>query len=499
VITVLLIEDNPGDARLIRELLAEADGDGFQVWHADCLSAGLQRLAQGNVGDINVILLDLSLPDSIGLDTFARVEAQSPLIPIVVLTGLDDGELAAHAIRAGAQDYLSKAEMGTSLLARSLRYAIERKEADKERERLLAENQRRAAELDAVIHHLPASVLVYDKEGKIVRKNPAAERSTGYTTEEGLLPLRQRGGLLEYLQEDEQPLRLEDSPLFRALAGESVAGMVVGVRQRGQEPIRWLHSSSAPIRNSDGTQIGAVVTSTNITALKELDRLKDEFLSIAAHELRTPMTAMKGYAQLLQRWAREMPDAQRWVRPLQTIDQQVNRMTDLVERLLDVSRIQLGRMEVILQPVDLVRIIEEAAMEAQISTDNHQIEVMASLPELQGSWDATRLQQVISNLLSNAIRYSPGGGRIEVQVTRDQTKAVVSVKDEGPGISPEAIPHLFERNYRADEATRTHRGGMGLGLYVAKGIIDAHGGQIWVESEIGRGSTFYFALPMVYD
>ncbi len=227
-----------------------------------------------------------------------------------------------------------------------------------------------------------------------------------------------------------------------------------------------------------------------------LDRQKDEFLSIAAHELRTPMTAMKGYAQLLQRRAREMPDADRWMRPLHTIDQQVDRMTDLVERLLDVSRIQLGRLELTLQPMDLIRMVEEATAEAQMSTDKHQIEMVAPLSELQGRWDGSRLQQVISNLLSNAIRYSPNGGRIEVRVAFEQAEAVVSVKDEGTGIPPEAIPHLFERNYRAAEAARANAGGLGLGLYVAKGIIDAHGGSISVRSEPGKGSCFYVALPL---
>jgi PAS domain S-box-containing protein len=372
----------------------------------------------------------------------------------------------------------------------------ERKQAELERARLLDENRRRAAELDAIIQHLPATVLVYDRAGRIIRRNPAAERSTGYSPEEERLSLPERAALLEYLQEDGQPLRSEDSPSFRAVAGERVAGMVIGIRRRGEGPARWIFSSSAPIYGGDGTQIGAVVTSTNITALKDLDRLKDEFLSIAAHELRTPMTAMKGYAQLLQRWAKNLPDAERWARPLQTIDQQVNRMTKLIEQLLDVSRIQMGRLVISPHPMDLVQLVVGAAAEAQIGAETHRIEVVASTPEVMGDWDALRLQQVVANLLSNAIRYSPEGTRIGVSVGCDQTQAVVAVKDEGIGISPEAIPHLFERNYRTTEATLSHSFGMGLGLYVAKGIIDAHEGRIWVESEIDKGSSFYFALPL---
>lgn len=634
MITVLLIEDNPGDARLVRELLAEAGGDGFRVCHADCLSAGLERMAEGR---IDVVLLDLSLPDSIGLDTFARAYAQASSLPIVVLTGLDDEEVASQAMRMGAQDYLSKGEMSSSLLARSLRYAIDRKQAEAEKERLLEENRRQreflqklvddapvaiavlsgpeyrytlanpqymqqlawdrgqlvgwalhevwpeiaagvvpildeirrtgrpysaidqpyrfqrdsgirerylslnlvplfddkgevesilvllqdttervgtrrmmeeaaarvqeansqlihnALGLKAIIEEMPMAVLVTDELARVTMANRHVERLSGrpvpYGQDYSTYAFR------EILHPDGSPWEPRDLPLTRsALDGERCSNVELLIRRPSGQVVPVL-VSAAPLRDDEDRVTGAVGVFQDITELKELDQRKDEFLSIAAHELRTPMTAMKGYAQLLQRRADELPDADRWIRPLHTIDQQVERMTNLVERLLDVSRIQMGRLELKPEPMDLVRLIEEATAEARMTANQHDIELEAAQPEIQGCWDRARLQQVLTNLLSNAAKYSPHGGRIQVKVAGDQAEAVVSVKDEGTGIPQAALPHIFDRSYRSAEATHSNISGLGLGLYIAKGIIDAHGGRIWVESVEGQGSTFYVSLP----
>ncbi len=277
MITVLLIEDSPGDARLIIELLGEADGGDFHVCHADCLSAGLRRLTGGSEEGIDVILLDLTLPDSIGLDTFASVYAQASWLPIVVLTGLEDEELAARAIRAGAQDYLGKGEMGTSLLARSLRYAIERKRAEEERERLMHELQeanqllaasnllaremaeaaeRRAAELKAIINSVTDGIVTYLPNGRVELANAAANRMFGKPIDEHRrLSIEDWDRELGLHNADGSPVGRENLPSQRALRGETVIGVPMIIR-RPDGTETWVSASAAPIRSPGGELLG---------------------------------------------------------------------------------------------------------------------------------------------------------------------------------------------------------------------------------------------------
>jgi len=226
-------------------------------------------------------------------------------------------------------------------------------------------------------------------------------------------------------------------------------------------------------------------------------KARDQFLAVAAHELRSPLTSMKGFAQLLLRRAKRLPGGSDWITPLQTIDAQVNRVTELVSRLLDVSRIEDQRLQLQVEPVDMVEVVRAAAVEAQLATEQHSVAARFAVEALVAPIDRTRIAQVLSNLLDNATKYSPAGTSIEIVLRIDGDDLVVAVIDEGPGIPPDAQARMFERYFRGTASTRATSEGLGLGLYVAHGIVEAHGGRMWVESEAGDGTTFSFSLPRI--
>ncbi|MHC3130294.1 MAG: PAS domain S-box protein [Candidatus Bathyarchaeota archaeon] len=228
--------------------------------------------------------------------------------------------------------------------------------------------------------------------------------------------------------------------------------------------------------------------------LKELDRMKSEFLSTAAHELRTPLTSILGFSEIL---LQRKLDKERKNRFLKIINEQGQRLADLINDLLDVSRIQSGRgFKMKKGPIELGEIIRENVDLFKSHTDRHSFKVNIS-PDL-GSVEADkdRIDQVMENLISNAIKFSPQGGKITVSVEQTEGEVKISVADTGMGIAKKDLSHIFERFYRVDSPSIGTIGGTGLGLAIVKYIIESHGGKIWAESEVGKGSTFSFTLPL---
>lgn len=228
-------------------------------------------------------------------------------------------------------------------------------------------------------------------------------------------------------------------------------------------------------------------------ALNRLNVLKAEFISTVSHELRSPLTPIVGFAELLA----STPIDSSVVRDMaREIHQHAQRMQRLVDDLLDVSHIEAGRFRIELVELDLGPLVEQVVREFVRQSDLHQIvyHPSPSLPRVRG--DPERLRQVLDNLLTNAVKYSPDGGRIDVIVRWCDSEVTISVADQGIGLPPDKIGRLFERFYRVDNALAHRVRGSGLGLAIVKHIVDAHGGRIWVESELGRGSTFTVALPI---
>lgn len=241
---------------------------------------------------------------------------------------------------------------------------------------------------------------------------------------------------------------------------------------------------------------------TRSASLVEANRLKDEFMSIASHELKTPMTTIQGYVQVLRRRAsQENLDKAALIRVVDTISDQTRRMNRLVDELLDISRIEAGRLEIRREVVDLEQLLSQVVEQQQMTNDQVAIHlrVAEDAKHLKVVGDEARLQQVALNLLSNALKYSPDGGSVSVGLQRDADAAVVSVRDQGVGISEEEQAHLFERFFRTEGARQSGVSGLGLGLYIASSIVREHGGRMWVESQPGQGSAFFFSVPLAQD
>ena len=228
--------------------------------------------------------------------------------------------------------------------------------------------------------------------------------------------------------------------------------------------------------------------------VEDLSRLKDEFLSIASHELRTPVTSIKGYTQLAKTLIREddLPTAEEY---LDVALDQIDRMSRLILELLDVSRIETGRLEIRRDPIDWTTFVRQIVQRHHTAVSDRRFHV--SMPDAKKVvvGDRDRLEQVIGNLLENAVKYSPDGSEIFVSVEDRGDQVVTSVADRGMGIPPDELNQVFERFHRGRQVSSTNYGGLGLGLYITKQIVERHGGSIWVESREGQGTTFYFALP----
>jgi signal transduction histidine kinase len=255
---------------------------------------------------------------------------------------------------------------------------------------------------------------------------------------------------------------------------------------------RWIEAIARNLLH-DPRIGGIIVNSRDITERKDYEQRKDDFISIAAHELRAPLTGVQGFAQVLaQRTARAgRPDL---VEIVSKITQQVSRMNTLVQELLDVSRLQTGNLVFDLQPVALNAVVHDIVEEIQPLAPRHRL-VIAEMEPVIVRADALKTAQVLRNLLLNAIKYSPDADRVIVRITQEDRVGRVRIQDFGVGIPVEEQERVFERFGRV-QATRCQFPGLGLGLYITKGLVEGQGGTIEVESRPGAGSTFSFTLPL---
>lgn len=236
----------------------------------------------------------------------------------------------------------------------------------------------------------------------------------------------------------------------------------------------------------------------DVTRDKEAEQIKNQLLSTVSHELRTPLASIKGFATTLLRQDVRWDEAtQREF--LRIIEEESNRLEELIDNLLDMSQMEAGALRIQREPTQLRRLVRESVEQAQRRTEAHWF-VMDLPAELPRVWaDPRRVRQVMNNILENAIKYSPNGGQITVTCEVDRENVIVSISDQGQGISPEYLERVFDRFFQVDGASTRKLGGSGLGLAIAKGIIEAHGGTVWAESAEGAGSVFRFSLPIVKD
>ncbi|HKQ39415.1 MAG TPA: ATP-binding protein [Verrucomicrobiae bacterium] len=258
---------------------------------------------------------------------------------------------------------------------------------------------------------------------------------------------------------------------------------------------RWVQLNAAAIMDGQGAHQGAILVFHDLTRLKQLENTRQEFVANVSHELRTPLSLIKGFVETLLDGAKNDPELA--TRFLKTIEKHTNRLTFLIEDLLTISRLESGQIVMNLQRVNIYDEVERVREDLQSRAREKQVTIENRVPAaLAAQADVDRLQQVLFNLVENAIKYGRAGGGVTIvgKSTGDK-KVQISVQDEGPGIPPEAKERVFERFYRVDRARSRESGGTGLGLAIVKHIVQAHGGEVWVKSDLGVGSTFFFTLP----
>jgi PAS domain S-box-containing protein len=351
--------------------------------------------------------------------------------------------------------------------------------------------ERRVAELEATISAIADAVLIFDADEKNVRLNRAAERILGFSSDEFNLPLAERMRRTQVETPEGRPFPIEKMPVRRALRGETTTGTVMVHHVLGQEV--WVSASSAPIRTPDGTLLGAVVTLTDITALHDLQEEREMIVRSVSHDLRSPLTSVLGYAGMASRaLERESvdPRVRKWLR---TVTTAANRMNAMIQNLVDATRWETGQLPVNADLVDLRSLVTDLLDRAVgvLDADRIDLEIPEELPRVFA--DQTHLERILTNLLSNAQKYSAPETRVKVSAEGSDEGLTVSVRDEGVGIASEDARRLFERYFRAKSTRKTE--GLGLGLYITRMLVEAHGGKIWVRSELGKGSTFSFTLP----
>ena len=348
---------------------------------------------------------------------------------------------------------------------------------------------KKQAMLAAIIDSSEDAIISKTLEGIITSWNQSARQMFGYDEEEVI----GRHITLLIPQDRQQE---ENMIIDRIRKGLKVEHFET-IRQTKDGRLIPISLTVSPIKADDGTIIGASKIARDISEqvrsreeIKMLNARKDEFIGIAGHELRTPITTIKGYLQLLEEQA--VTDVGRDF--LGKALRQVNKLNRLIGDLLDVSKIQAGKLQYNMIPCRLLPLVREGIETVrQIYTD-HSIDIILPGEDPVIIADGAKIEQVLINLLNNAVRYSPDADKIVVEVKTSEDHAIVSVQDFGIGIPPQHLEDIFNRYFRANPDTSS--GGLGLGLYISKEIILRHAGDIWVESKEGEGSVFYFSLPL---
>jgi len=337
------------------------------------------------------------------------------------------------------------------------------------------------ARLAVILADMGDAVLVVDPTGAIIRTNAAYARMAGGPD----LPLTPRDA-------QGHVLPAADMPQARAGRGETFSQEFTLTAADGSQ--RWYEANGQPLHDSGAGH--AVVVIRDITSSSAQRRLQDEFLSLASHELRTPLTSIRGYIDLLLVRVRSTSDDERLVLYATRALSQMRRLTALVGDLTDVARLQSGKLTLVLTAVELGAVVERVVETARDLPPGHTIHLAAAADPLWLTGDAGRLEQVLFNLLTNAVAHAPSATPIDVRLRRVGAEAALEVQDYGRGIAADQLPHLFERFYQVARPDRPSHGGMGLGLFICQEVVVAHGGRIDVASTEGEGTTFTVWLPL---
>ncbi len=517
-LTVLLIEDNPADIRLIREHFSECTPGAFSLKYRECLADGIELLEKE---EINVILLDLSLPDSGGFETFLKVRDKYPQLPIIILTGFDNEALAVKAVKEGAQDYLSKGEVSSHLLARSVRYAVERKRTEealrKAGDELEIKVTERTTELEKTNTELRREVAERLKAEESLRESEARYRAIVEDQTELIfrsLPDRTvtfvNHAFCRYFDRLEaEVLGASFLPFLvvddREKAAEHLASLHAGnpmgtIELRVIKPdgtIRWQQWTNRLIVDADNVPGELQSVGRDVTEQKQMEealQISSEQIKLFAysvsHDLKSPAVSVHGLTKLLHKQYNLSLD-ERGAGYLEQILKSSEQIVSLAETInLYISTREVALLVERISLEGIVQIIQDE-FAIRLSIRSIRWKVPQSLPEIYA--DRLALLRVLRNFVDNALKYG-GNGLTEIAVGFEDspTHHILSVRDDGIGIGvkdSEKIFNLFERK----KETRNIEGS-GLGLAIVKEIAEQHGGTVWAQPGPDKGSTFYISI-----
>lgn len=372
------------------------------------------------------------------------------------------------------------------------RDVTERRRLDDQRRALSAQVAQQKRQLDTVVAAMADGLVVFGPNAEILRTNATADRLLGLSPSQRSLPAAERRRLLHEKSADGSEFPIGATPLERALRGETVTGEVVILEGPPPRDRRWVSQSQVPIRGSDGKVAMVVASLTDVTRLHELQEERDDLLRMISHDLRTPLSALLLQAQMLQR---SLDPRDGNLKRLDIIITNAQRLATMIRDLVEMVRLESGRVQLVRRPLDLegftTTLMQRLA--GTLQTERVRLDFHPGLPPLNA--DPDRLERVLVNLLSNALKYSRPPKEVVVRVRREAESLHIEVIDQGEGISPHELPHLFERFFRTQDTRQQE--GLGLGLYITAMLVRAHGGTIEVQSQLGQGSVFRVRLPLI--
>ncbi len=506
---LVIAHSNPKKIKLAKELrrkyppdLTKQEGMGFvlqtgksgyypniteKMLKASIKDPEYLKLLKG-IGFTSVIIVPLKVNKKItGTITFVSAESKRQFSP----SDLKTAEQLADRASAAIENSLLYKEANKEISKRQKAEEMVLK-AKKQLEVIIQNDitQRRQADqtkdlLAAIVESSDDAIVGQTLEGIITSWNPGAEKLYGFTPREII-----GQPILKIVPEDKKEEFYQIMEVARI--GGSIDHLETVRKHRDSRRID-ISLTLSPIVDSSGQIIGVSGISRDISVQKELERRKDAFIGMASHELKTPITTLKAFTQLLMQLENKRKG--NFFKYLSKMDEELNRLAELVTELLDLSKIQVGRLELIKEKFDLDEMIFDTVENVQDITKKHKIQVDGKSEKILFG-DKRRINQVLTNLLTNAIKYSPKADRVIVKVVPSNNKVTISITDFGIGIAKKHQLRIFDRFYRAAGANEKTFPGLGIGLYISSEIIERHGGRIWVESIKRKGSTFSFALPL---
>jgi PAS domain S-box-containing protein len=479
--SILIVEDDPGVATLERRQLERA---GYRVEVARTAEEALETVRKGHV---NLAVLDLRLgAGSSGLELYERMKSEGWNVPAILVTGFPDEAVAIRALRAGIRDFVPKSSEYLDYLPR----AVDRVVAQVRIERKLVDSELRLA---SIIGTTMDAIVMCDDTLAIVLFNRSAEEMFACTAADAIGDRLDR--FMPHLRLSDAGVTLPDQPVARVQRRMELDG----IRKTGEQlPIEVTVSDVLVHGNRLFTVIARDISERRrIEAeLREADRRKDEFLGMLAHELRNPLAAIMNAGEVLDR---TLSDS-RALKLTAVVRRQTRALARMVDDLLEVSRVTLGKIRLTKEPLLLSQIVTRAAESFRdaVNKGQQQLEVHVDRDPVWLEGDVTRLDQVLSNLLNNAMKFTPAGGRITLTAGREGPEAVIRVRDTGIGMEQSLLPKVFDLFVQADTSLDHSQSGLGIGLALVRQVVMLHGGHVTAVSEgLGTGSEFVVRLPAV--